>query len=100
MKFKILLALFAFSFLPSCYNLKVTSEQYERLPLKVQTDPEKVGKACDERFYPLAFLYVNADITVESARKNGEIKQISSIETEVSSRGLFYKKICTIVKGN
>ena len=96
---KIKFVLFAFLLLlSSCYRIKQTSAQYERLPIKSVIDPSKEGKSCDERFFPFSFFYVDADISVETARKNAEIKDIYSIETEVSYRP-FYRKICTVVKG-
>ena len=97
MKIKLTL-IAALLLLSSCYRLKQTSAQYERLPIRSITDPSKEGRSCDERFYPFSFFYVNSDISVETARKNGEIKDIYSIENEVSYRP-FYKKVCTVVKG-
>ncbi len=85
--------------LGSCHIHRETSAQYERLPIKVSKKPEKEGRSCGS--YPLFFsiIYTNNDFTIESARKNGEISEIISIEKEVTS-SLLNTQICTVVRGN
>lgn len=99
MKLKISLALSLALLLTSCYTVKQTSSQYERLPIKVSENPKKEGRSCAVFSLPFSIFYYNADFTVEAARKNGEINQIISIEDEFS-RGVGYVKRCTVVKGN
>ncbi len=86
-------------FASACHTFKHTSERYERLPLKITNDTTKEGKACHDTYFPFSYLYSNGDISVETARKNGDIKEITSIETEYN-RVLFYDRKCTVVKGN
>jgi len=99
MKLKLIaIAAASLTLLSGCHTFKETSSQYERLPLKVEKNPSKEGRACYSYFFPFGLLYTSGDISVETARKNGDIKEIVTIEKEVKY-GLFYEKICTVVKG-
>ncbi len=99
MKFKLTVAVLVASTLSACSTFKTTSAQYERLPIKVAKQPTKEGRACAEYIFPFFIFYSNADVTIETARENGKINEITSIETETSS-ALLYHKVCTVVKGN
>ena len=100
MKIKIIALLTPLLILTGCHHyFKETSAQYERMPIKSLKNPTKEGKACGSYFFPLSLLYTKTDISVETARKNGDISEISTIEREESSV-VGYRKICTIVKGN
>lgn len=99
MKMKLILSLIFLAFLASCHTFKETASQYERLPIKAVKSPSKEGRACGEYTLPISLFYSNVDITVESARQNGNITEISSIESEFS-HSFGYKRICTVVRGN
>ena len=68
------------------------------LPVTNIKEPTKEGRAC---YYSgaLKFWRSNIDFTVETARKNGRITNITAIEKETSDNYLIRKK-CIIVKGN
>ena len=97
MKIKLLTLFAVLISLTACHTLKETSAQYERMPIKLAKSPSKEGKSCGVYSFPLRLFYSNADISVESARKQGEITEILTIETEIS-QSLGYRKICTVVK--
>ncbi len=99
MKTKIISALVFLSVLTGCHTLKETAAQYERMPIKVSKSPLKEGKACGSYNFPFSIFYTNIDISVETARENGGITEIATVEREVSS-SIGYRKICTVVKGN
>jgi hypothetical protein len=100
MKIKLIALLAPLLILTGCHHyFKETSAQYERMPIKSLKNPTKEGKACGSYLFPLSLLYSKTDISVETARKNGDISEISTIEREESSV-VVYTKICTIVKGN
>lgn len=91
-------ALLVLMLVASCHSTKTTTGQYS-LPLKIEKEPTKVGKACHTYIPIISWLYSNKDWTVETARKNGNITEIVAVEQEINS-GIPYKTICTIVRGN
>lgn len=95
---KLAIILLATLLTTACHSTKTTTGQYS-LPLKVEKDPVKVGKACHTYVPIISWLYSDKDWTVESARKNGDIKEIVSVENE-SSLYLIFLRECTIVRGN
>lgn len=95
---KIILSLFVLSLLASCHSTKNTTSNYN-LPNKIEKDPEKVGRACNTYLPPFSFLFSSTDNTVETARKNGGIKEIVSIESESGLYFIIYRS-CTVVRGN
>ncbi len=102
MKIKLISTIAALLFLTSCHTLKQTNFddfQYEKLPVK-NSKSTKEGRACEEfsLFKNNAF-YSDIDLTIETAKTNGEIADIVSVEREVTYTP-FYVKKCTIVKGN
>ena len=99
MKIKLATLLTSFLILTGCHSFKETSAQYERMPIKSLKSPTKEGRACGSYFFPFSFFYSKADISVETARNNGDINEISTVEREESSIAI-HRKICTIVKGN
>ena len=102
MKIKLIAGLAATMFLSACHVYKQTNFdnfQYEKLPVK-NSKSTKEGRACEE-FTILENNIFNSDVdlTIETAKKNGEITDIVSVEEEVTY-SFFYKKVCTIVKGH
>ena len=87
--------------LSSCHSYRTSLTQHhittEKLP-----EITKEGKACNNYFPALAlFVAENYDDSIETARKDGDIHQISMVEKQIS-RFLWFVFIrdCTIVKGN
>ncbi len=81
----------------ACTTVRQSTGEYERLPLKVVKSPTKEGKSCTHSSWFSLFNHI--DLSVESARQNGNINEIVSIEKEVTT-GLFYYQFCTVVRGN
>ncbi len=94
MKNKITAILLSLLVVTGCTTVRETAGQYERLPLKVTKTPEKVGKSCSTYS-----MFTDNDLSVETARRNGNITEIVSIERETTT-GFFFYKACTIVRGN
>ena len=102
MKIKLIAVLLAFLALSGCHTFKQTNFdnfQYEKLPVK-GSKSEKEGRACEEfTLWENNIFHSNVDLTIDTAKKNGDIVDIISVERE-STYAPFYRKICTIVKGN
>ncbi len=92
-------ALIFLSVLTGCHTFKETAAQYERMPIKVSKSPSKEGRACGSYSFPFSIFYSNIDVSVETARDNGGITEIATVEKEISS-SIGYKRICTVVKGH
>ncbi|MDD2840085.1 MAG: TRL domain-containing protein [Rickettsiales bacterium] len=56
----------------------------------------KEGKACGKN---ILWLYATGDMSVESAKKNGRIMNITSVTSEVNNM-ILMSEICTVVRGN
>ncbi len=56
----------------------------------------KEGKACGKN---VLWLFASGDMSVETAKKNGKITNITSITTEVNNM-LVMSELCTVVRGN
>ena len=82
--------------LSSCYTIKKSATQHHISTEKL-AESTKTGKACTWGFFIFHPLFI--DLTIETARKNGKITQINSVENSRSNFLGFYK-ICTIVVGN
>ena len=55
----------------------------------------KVGRACATN---ILGLLIQGDMSVEAAKKNGKITQVSSIDTDIKSYAI-YAEVCTVVTG-
>jgi len=100
MKIKLALTLASVLFLSACHTMRETdfvNFQYEKLPLKSKATKE--GKSCGQ-YSLFSIFYTDIDMTIEAAKKNGDITEIVSVEKEDHFTGPFYRKVCTIVKGN
>ena len=90
--------------LSSCYTIKQSLTQHHISTEKL-TESTKTGKACafGQSFSPLGYqgpaVGPFGDLTIETARRNGEITQINSVESSFATFFGLYK-ICTIVLGN
>ncbi|GDX35702.1 hypothetical protein LBMAG18_02130 [Alphaproteobacteria bacterium] len=96
---KIILTTLSLFILSSCHNLKSTIGQYN-LPIVVNKNPTKKGETCAHYIYPFSFFLSNNDLTAEKARENGDIKEIISVESELSYVYPFYAHRCVVVRGN
>lgn len=90
--------------LSSCYSTKNSLSQHYISTEKL-TESTKTGKACafGQSFSPFGYkgpaVGPFGDLTIETARKNGDISQINSVESSFTTFFGLYK-ICTIVVGN
>lgn len=55
----------------------------------------KTGKACAKNYFGL---YIEGDMTVEAAKRNGRITQVATIDKQIKSYAI-YSEVCTIVTG-
>lgn len=55
----------------------------------------KVGRACATN---ILGLLIQGDMSVEAAKRNGKITQVSSIDTDIKSY-VVYAEVCTVVTG-
>ena len=55
----------------------------------------KVGRACATNVFGLL---IQGDMSVEAAKRNGNITQVSSIDMDIKSYAV-YAEVCTIVTG-
>ena len=80
--------------LSGCYSVRNSATQHHISTEKLK-ESTKVGKACATGFFAGPF----GDYTIETARKDGNITEINSVENDVSWV-LGVNRICTIVRGN
>lgn len=67
------------------------------MPVRDIKESTKEGKVCsNENLDPFN---TEIDLTVETARKRGGIKEITNIERHYSGSA-FFRKTCVIVRGN
>lgn len=96
MKIKLAVTMVSLLLLSGCYSYKESVGVYN-MPVRDIKEGTKEGKICSsENLDPFN---TEIDLTVESARKRGGIKEITNIERHVSGSA-FFRKVCTIVKGN
>jgi len=55
----------------------------------------KVGRACGRNILGLV---IDGDMSVETAKKNGRITQVTSVDKEIKSYAV-YAEVCTVVTG-
>ena len=55
----------------------------------------KVGRACGKNYLGLL---ITGDMSVETAKRNGHITSVSSIDKEIKSYAI-YAEVCTVVRG-
>ncbi len=55
----------------------------------------KVGRACGKNYLGL---FITGDMSVDAAKKDGKITQVSSVDKEIKSYAL-YAEVCTVVRG-
>jgi hypothetical protein len=99
MKIKLISILSLLALLSGCHTYKTSLIEYSA-PVKNIEEPTKEGRACNDDGADLLekIFFGEIDLTVEKARKNGDITNIVSVEKEVGN-GLF-PRVCTVVKGN
>lgn len=57
----------------------------------------KRGEACGEN---ILGIIAQGDSTIDAAKRNGGITQVTSVDSDVYSILGLYSKVCTIVRGN
>lgn len=57
----------------------------------------KRGEACQQNILGIANV---GDSSIETAKRNGNIETVSSVDYDILGIAYFYSKACTIVKGN
>ncbi len=57
----------------------------------------KEGRACSQNILGLV---VTGDSSIHTAKKNGGITQVSSVDRDQLQAMYFYAKSCTVVRGN
>ncbi len=97
MKLKLIAAISLLALTANCSSYRESLGQYN-LPTQNIKTPTREGRAC---YYTsdLRFWTSNIDFTVESARRNGGITNITAIEKEKTGN-FFLRRKCLIVKGN
>lgn len=55
----------------------------------------KVGRACGKNYLGLI---ITGDMSVEAAKKDGKITQVSSVDKEIKGYAI-YSEVCTVVRG-
>ncbi len=96
MKTKLIAALTCTFLLSGCHSYKDSLGTYA-IPAYDIKSGTKSGKVCsDENWDPFDS---KVDLTVETARKRGGIKEITNIEREINGVFLFYTT-CVKVTGN
>lgn len=55
----------------------------------------KVGRACGTN---ILGLFISGDMSIETAKKNGKITQVSSVDMDIKSYAI-YAEVCTVVTG-
>ncbi|NBR94779.1 MAG: hypothetical protein EBT55_00520 [Proteobacteria bacterium] len=86
--------------LSSCHSYK-TSLSTHHITTEKLPEVTKEGKSCHNFFPILSLVADDADYTIETARKDGDINQIASVEYQTSNFLWFvFARKCIVVKGN
>lgn len=105
---KLIVALFATAMLSSCYLSPTKVGQTALISNVKFTDGivkidnvnfsrgAREGKACGKN---ILWLFATGDMSVESAKRNGGINNITSITTETNNM-IVMSEVCTVVRGN
>ncbi len=81
---------------PSQLGQSLISVTREPVFVTTNTSYSKEGKACGQN---VLGIFAMGDMSIEEAKKNGGITNVSSVEKTVNNRVVF-SDVCTIVKGN
>ena len=63
--------------------------------LATNTVGTRVGRACGKNYLGL---FITGDMSVETAKRNGRITSVSSIDKEIKGYAI-YAEVCTVVRG-
>lgn len=104
---KILASILLISFMSSCAQMTSNSVNAgfitnwkDRDPIsRVDNDisTTKKGEACVTN---IMHLYTNGDSSIDTAKKNGGLKNVAYVDRTFEAVFPFYQKGCTIVRGN
>jgi hypothetical protein len=81
---------------PSQLGSSLISTTREPVFVTTNTGYSKEGKACGQN---ILGIFAMGDMSIETAKKNGGITNISAVEKTVNNK-VVIADVCTIVKGN
>jgi hypothetical protein len=81
---------------PSQLGNSFISTIKEPILVTTNTNYSKEGKACGQN---ILGIFATGDMSIETAKKNGGITNISAVEKTVNNK-VVISDVCTIVKGN
>ena len=76
-------------------GIALCSDTVQPLMVTNNAGANKVGRACGKNDLGL---FIQGDMSVEAAKKDGKITQVASIDKEIKSYAL-YAEVCTVVRG-
>ena len=76
-------------------GIALFSDTVQPLMVTNNSGATKVGRACGKNYLGL---FIVGDMSVDAAKKDGNITQVSSIDKEIKSYAL-YAEVCTVVRG-
>ncbi len=104
MKLRLLAAAAALTFglagcaqVPSDMGFALIVDSQEPVSATEASVASKRGEACGEN---ILGIIAQGDHSIDAAKRNGGITQVTSVDTDVFSILTFYGKRCTIVRGN
>ncbi len=91
------LALGACSVVPSTLGPSFIRDSQEPRLVTDASVASKRGEACGTN---ILMIMAQGDHSIDAAKRNGGITQVTSVDADIYSIGPFYSKVCTIVRGN
>ena len=76
-------------------GIALFSDTVQPLMVTNNAGANKVGRACGKNYLGL---FITGDMSVEAAKKDGKITQVTSIDKEIKGYAL-YAEVCTVVRG-
>lgn len=76
-------------------GIALFSDTVQPLMVTNNAGANKVGRACGKNYLGL---FIQGDMSVEAAKKDGKITQVASIDKEIKSYAI-YSEVCTVVRG-
>ncbi len=76
-------------------GIALFSDTVQPLMVTNNSGATKVGRACGKNYLGL---FITGDMSVDAAKKDGKITQVTSIDKEIKSYAI-YAEVCTVVRG-
>lgn len=76
-------------------GIALFSDTTQPLMVTNNNSATKVGRACGKNYFGLV---ITGDMSVEAAKKDGKITQVTSIDKEIKGYAI-YAEVCTVVRG-